>query len=286
MQHKKQSGLVFYSIGIVIKTKLLTSNIIQVTPIEELHMADGPLAEQVYNYKTTLPNAQGVNITDTLKGDNIIQAEWYPNGDANRTTSPDVVMNESVKIYRYADTDKYYWTTMLSEPSIRRLETVRHSYGNLPDGLKAWDDSSSYWHEVSTHKQLIQLNTTRSNGEKYAYNISVNPGSGNITIKDDSGNSVIMDSSKGTIDATAVTKLTVEAPIVDVTGKTEVNITAATINIIATSVINIEAPIVNISGKVNVSGNLSITGSTTLNGDMTASGSITASNFIGLMNGQ
>lgn len=174
-----------YSIGIVTKDKDRWSDIIYVWPVEELPYASGNVSSA--SYKTG--------------GKNVITAKWVPMGQSNRMTSPDVVSGEHVMIYRFADTDEYYWETMHREPELRRLETVLYAYGNLKKKGKAFTkEDSTYYFEVSTHDGHIHLHTTRSNEEKVSYDILVSTRESHIIIKDSLDNMIKLDSIKADFD--------------------------------------------------------------------------------------
>lgn len=182
---KRVSEFVFYSLGIVVKDKDRWKDDIQAYPSEELPFASGSISGA--SYKTG--------------GKNVISAIWVPMGQSNRMTSPNVVAGEHVMLYRFADSDEYYWDTMFREPELRRLETVLYAYGNLKAKGKAFNkEDSSYYFEVSTHDGHIHLHTTKSNGEKVGYDIMVSTKESHIIIKDTLDNMVKLDSAKADFD--------------------------------------------------------------------------------------
>ena len=118
------SKLRFYSIGVVASNKALSSNVIEVTPIEELPMLDGEIDSNTTNETAKGVDASGKNYQSSVTMGNSIQAEWLRLGSANRMTSPDVRRGESVIIYQFGDADKYYWNTLKNDSQLRKLETV------------------------------------------------------------------------------------------------------------------------------------------------------------------
>ena len=194
MTEDRRSKLQLYSIGIVVEDKKDGSDDILVFPVEELPQIDGPIADHAPDYKVAMPNAGGVQQTAEIKGSATLTAKWLPYGQSNRITAPDVIKNETVALFRYADTDEYYWTTIFREPSIRRLETVCYMYGNLKTPLKQWDKATSYWVEVSTKLKYIKLHTSKSDGEPFGYDVTIDPKNGFVEIKDDRGNLIKLDS--------------------------------------------------------------------------------------------
>lgn len=203
MKDSRDSLLKLFSLGIVVEDKKVGSNQIKVYPVEHLPYIEGLIKDFKPEYEFSLPNIKGTQQQIKLKGDAVIVADWLP-PDSNRMTAPDVVANESVELYRYADTDRYYWKTNKREPLLRRLETVCHAYGNLKEPGKPIDKESSYWTEVSTHEKRMALGTSKSDGEKYKYDVIVDAKNNTITVKDDVGNSFILNSQEGSVDVKAV----------------------------------------------------------------------------------
>lgn len=201
MDITRRSGLTEYCIGIVVETKLRDSDKIKVWPSEELSMYKGKLKETKHTDTYSFQDSQGNTKTSTVDYSAAIEASWVM-GESNRVTSPDVVHGESVVIYRYADTDEYYWRPLYSsEASLRRKEHVINAYSNVPDGVgkKKFDPDSSYWTLFSTFKQLVHLHTSDNDGEKVKYDIKLNPKDGIFTWEDGIGNKVEINSTEAVI---------------------------------------------------------------------------------------
>ena len=194
-----ESKFRFYSIGIVAEDKERKSDFIKVWPSEVLPQTNGNILEHKNDYKVNTMDHRGVKSMNKVQGQSVMVARWVPLSNSNRMTSPDVIKNETVMIYRYADTDNYYWTTIYREPKIRRLETVCYAFGNLRQPLTEWNKDSSYWIEISTHDKYIHLRTTRSDGEPYQYDFHLDTRRGNFIFTDNSGNFVSLDSPTSTI---------------------------------------------------------------------------------------
>ena len=218
-----ESGFKFYSVGVVTADKLVGSDMIEVYPSEDLPLINGKIADHKVQWDVSLPNVNGSLNTSKVKGGATISARWLPLGDANRITAPDVVKNETVMIYRFADTNDYYWSTIFREPSLRRLETVCHAYGDLRTPLKSFDKNSSYWYEISTKDKHVQLHTSMSDREPVEYDIKLDTGHGTLTIKDSKGNVIVLDSVVGTLNINANTSVNVTAPNVNITGNVTIN---------------------------------------------------------------
>ena len=188
MLKDRQSKLVHYGIGIVVEDKPRKSDIVKITNIEEFPYTDGKLIDNKEELKHELPDKKGIPRKSSATRDMVIEAIWLGGYDSNRITAPDVIKNETVDIYRYADTQEYYWRKRGREPGIRRLETVCYMYGNLQAPLKEWDKRSSYWHEFSTHDKHIVIQTSKSDGENYKYSVQISPKKNQLYEGDDIGN--------------------------------------------------------------------------------------------------
>lgn len=243
-----QSNLVLYSLGIVLENKKRNSDEIIVIPIEHVPLVDGNINNLSIVHKASGKDHSGTKVNSNVTGDYKLIAKWFPLSSSNRTTSPDVVANETVRIFKFADDDTYYWATLFREPSLRRLETVCFSFSDLASGVKAFDKDSSYWFEVSTHDQKIQLHTAKSNGEPFTYDFIINTRLGEIIIQDNIGNNIILNSREGHIEVNANIDVTVNSPTV-----------------------NINANVTNISNNLNVGGNVAISGSTSIGESLTVS---------------
>lgn len=216
----RESRFVFYSLGIVVNDKPKDSTEIDVTPIEEITNIAVPFKDYKPKYSVELPDATGVKKKSTVTGTATIKAKWLPLCNSNRMTAPDVIKNETVMIFRYSDTEDYYWNTMFLEPNIRRLEKVRYAFGNKDKPLEQWDGNSSYWVEVSTRKdeKWIKVHTSTNDGEKAGYDVTINGKEGFFEVKDTIGNHIKMDSDNKVTHLKALKSIVLEAPIVKVIG--------------------------------------------------------------------
>jgi hypothetical protein len=240
------TGLKTYSLGIVVETKARNSDYIKVSPMEQLPFQNGRMSEQQQGHKVELPDARGVKRKSEVIGDNYIVAKWLAQSAGNRMTSPDVYKGETVKLFRFGDTDEYHWDTMSREPSLRRQETVNFAFSNIKEGTTVLDKNkkkvnpstdkdSSYWFEVSTHDKRVQLHTANNDGEPFTYDIVIDTSTGVLTITDSIKNSIVLDSPHSTIVATANTEIVLVAPKVTIKGQ------------------------LNIEGQVGIKGGLSTT---------------------------
>lgn len=214
------SKLVFYSLGIVVQDKPNGSNEIEVTPIEDIPNITTAYKDYKPKFEVELPDAKGVKRKSTVVGKGTIKAKWFPLNNSNRVTSPNVIKNETVMLYRYADSEDYYWNTMFHEPKVRRLEKVKYAFGNKSQPLQEWDDGSSYWFEVSTLKgeKWIKLHISNNDGEVTGYDVMFNARTGEFSLTDTEGNSVKINSIDKVCHIKMGKAIILEAPYVIVKG--------------------------------------------------------------------
>lgn len=182
------SKLEFYSVGIVAKNKDLSSKEIEVTPIEDLPFANGELTDNTNTETTTAKDAGGSSYTSKVNSTNTVKAVWLPIGQPNRLTAPDVRRGENVMLYKYSDHDKYYWVTLTEDTKLRKLETVVYGFSGTTDESSSPNADNMYYLEVSTHRKLIHLHTSKANGELFNYDVQINGAEGFIQVQDNDGN--------------------------------------------------------------------------------------------------
>lgn len=206
MLQTRTGNLTVYSLAIVLEDKPLLTDMIVCHPIEELPLIDGFVPDWKLEYTVTLPDVNGIPKTSAVKLDAKINAKWLAFGHSNRVTPPDVIKNETVLLFRYADNDEYWWTTIFHEPTIRRLERVRYEYGDLKPPLTTWTPEpirprpwltgkgvvpdSCYWVEVSTVDKHVWLHTAVTDGEPFTYDIKINTKLGIVTFLDSNDNMI------------------------------------------------------------------------------------------------
>ena len=188
------SRMNFYSVGIVAVNKKLSEHFVEITPIEDSPYLDGEISDNKEEYEAKSKGFDGNEWETKIDTTASIRAKWLPMGNSNRKTAPDVRRGEVVAIYRFGDVDEFYWVTLLQDNHIRRLETVIYSFSNnrkenIPD-----DAETTYYMEVSTHKKLIHLHTSKNDEEPFTYDIQINTKDGVITITDDVDNYIFLDS--------------------------------------------------------------------------------------------
>lgn len=170
------------------------SHFIEVCPIEPLAFLGGEVNASVNRINETGEDGDGKKYTVTLEFGNTLSAKWLPEDNTNRITPPDVRVGERVMIYRFADSDQYFWRTLGMDNYLRRLETVIYAFSATEEETEELNSDNCYFFEVSTHSKHITLSTSKVNGEPFAYTIQIDTGEGIITITDDAGNFFTMNS--------------------------------------------------------------------------------------------
>lgn len=202
----------FYSVGIVANNKALSSDIIEVTPTEELTMLDGEIDGNNVNVGSKGVNATGEAYETNVATSMAIQAKWLKLSCSNRLTAPDVRRGAPVIIYQFGDSDKYYWTTLLDDSKLRKLETVVWGISSTTvEGATPAPDNM-YYFEVSSHQKLVTFHTSQANGEQWGYDVQINADKGYVVIEDTAGNYFKLDSS-----TSSLTMKNVDGSIIDIT---------------------------------------------------------------------
>lgn len=188
-----------WSLGTVTEDKPFGVDIIQVSTTERLPMQSGPMGSQSNEYAEKVPTTDGIAGEQNLKTSKVVQAEWVPDGDNHLFTSPMVRKNEVVKIYKFADDEKYYWTTIFRSPQYRRTERFILAASNLSGGSEAIDMDSIYYIDVNTLDKNITIQTSLSDGEEFMYQFCLDPRSNSAWLADNVGNKVGIDSSENNV---------------------------------------------------------------------------------------
>lgn len=251
------SKLRFYSIGTVAANKALGSKDIEVTPVEELPMLDGEITPSATIESASAVDSAGKAYSASAATQVTIKASWLRLGDSNRMTPPDVRRGEAVMIYQFGDVDRYWWMTLREDARLRKLETVVWAISATKDENQENDATTMYYFEVSSHKKLIHLHTSKANGEPFAYDIQLDTKDGSFTVTDDAGNYLRLDSAAGRIELqnSAGSSLDIDRENITLKGKT-FTVHAET----------------TITKSTSLSDTLSVAKKSSLNGGMAASG--------------
>lgn len=183
-----KSSLFLFSVGYVTKNKDYNSRLIQALPVESASGTDGEVTHNPIEDILKGIDAKGdaYEVKATMTRD--LECEWYPFDD-NRVTPPDVRRGELVEIYRLGNSPKYFWRSMNMRNGLRTLEHVVNAYGATPKaGGSGLSMDGCYTSIISPLNGYVNLQTTKANGEPYAYTIQINTKEGNVNITDDVGN--------------------------------------------------------------------------------------------------
>lgn len=192
----KVSALHVHSFGIIAANKPLGSAQVEVFAVEDFPTTSGVVSDNASSYTVSGMDAKGNAYTDQLTQAVSKPATWMPFG-SNRMTPPDVRKGERVMLWRFGDTDKYYWATLADDMNLRKLETAVYAWSGTPNEGDSTNADTSYFFEVSTHNKLMHVHTSKQNGELCSYDIQLNPGTGKFQFQDDLGTVFLIDSANG-----------------------------------------------------------------------------------------
>lgn len=190
------SRLHFYSYGIVAKNKELSSDLIEVVPSEDQTFLDGELTDNIEKIEAEGEDHNDEKFKTTVETTNSIKAKWLSFTDTNRMTSPDVRRGEEVVIWRFGDTDQYWWCTLQQDKKLRRLETVIYGFSNVREENVEMKHDNMYWFEISTHRKNVRFHTSKNDDEPFAWDIQLNTKDGTFTIEDNDDGYFFYDAKK------------------------------------------------------------------------------------------
>lgn len=300
------SALKLYSVGRVAENKPLSTDEVPVVPIEILGLLDGEIADRKFELIHKGVDDLGRNYEVKVNSYSAIICKWLPLGSSNRATAPDVRRGERVTILRYANSNLFFWTTLGLDDFLRRLETSIWLFSDIPDGTsnEIPNVNNSYSFEVSTHKGLITIRTSKRNQEPYLYTMQFNCKVGCFTVTDDVNNFIELDSAETKItlhnaDGTYLScdkrdiigyaprdmKFSVDRDfLLDVGRNMEVNVVGdvsykcSEFILSASTKATVTAPLITLNGKLSATGaasfgsTMSVAGNSTFAAPMSASG--------------
>lgn len=200
-----ESKFHFYSFGIVAANKPRGTDMCEVFPQEKFTMSVGEITDNVETIEVKGKDADGKDYTGKQQTKPSITCKWLPIGEPNRTTAPDVRRQEQVIIYRYADTEYYFWATAFNN-IVRKLETVAWWFSGTPTEGEGADKErtaqNGYFLEFSTHDGHVILSTSGKNGEKATYVMQFDTKNGTFSLRDNLGNIIDLDSVAGILETT------------------------------------------------------------------------------------
>lgn len=264
----KQGLLKFFSVGQAAHNKPLDTDILEVVPIEHSSFLDGEITadETVVSSKGT--DSSGGAYDTQVKATQSIKAKWFPMGTmGNNRRSPDVRRGAIVAIWQFANSDKYYWMTLLDDSKLRKLETVVWGVSATKEEDVEVGPDNMYFFEVSTHTGLVHFHTSQANGEPFGYDIQINTAEGFFTVRDTAGNILNLNSQENRWEM-----INKDGSLIDMFGekmkiftKTSIDVETKTYNLkcetenVDATTRNVTA-ITNHKGAINQTGNLTVAG--------------------------
>lgn len=184
----KRSGYIEIGRGIVAEHKRYGSKDIEVVPVDQQPFQYGEMVSDLETIEATGTDRSGNQKNTKIQTSKTLTASWLGDGDG-RVTPPDVRRGDSVLLYTYHDTQKYFWKAIDSDVGRRRLEvqTDRTSATADEETTELTDENS-----ITVHKSgkdgLYSISLPKANGEKTSLQIQYNAKDGVMLMKDDLGN--------------------------------------------------------------------------------------------------
>lgn len=278
-----------YSLGIVANDKEPNTDIVSVYPISVLPMVDGEIQDSLMEYGAEVDDGRGNKKQLNTQTSITVKAKWKPS-DPNLMTAPDVQVGAKVQLYLEANTGYFYWDTYTNNDNFQKLETRVMAFSNTKEPSSRPGPEHSWTQGISTHSKTVNfVHTTKSDGERWAYDQGIDVKDGLMFQKDDIGNQITIDS------ANSIVRLqTSHGAFIEI-NKDVINIKARQLNIdisetinekagnsknVKTQTINTTAPTHNHKGNYNISGGINSNPGSggsgfTMNGNFTHNGSAT-----------
>ena len=184
------------SIGYAAANLDLDSKMLEVLPVEEFGYVDGEVTDQRDTLEESGIDSKGNVYSDKIETSNTMTAEWLQWG-SNRYSPPNVRRGERVLIWQYGDADKYYWTSLGMDEHLRRRETFVMCLSNTVDeSTTELTSKNSYSFIASTHTKEVTIQTTKTDGESFAYIIKLDTKNGVFVVTDDNENQITLESAE------------------------------------------------------------------------------------------
>lgn len=200
------SQMHFYSRAKVAANKPLTkedgsrNHDIEFWAYEVDSMADGEITDNITKVDTEGQDASGNKFKASVDTTISKQATWFPFGNSNRLTSPDVRRGEEVMIWQFADAAGFFWTDTETGLKLRRLETIIFAISGSPKEDEPPTSENTYFMEFSSHKKAVTFHTSNANGEPMTWDIQLNAGDGNFSLRNSLGDLVSVDGAEAHIE--------------------------------------------------------------------------------------
>lgn len=165
---------------------------VRVTPTEWLSMRDGELKDDPTPMTFKSQDAQGNETQGGFITNQTIPCLWLPAG-SNRLTPPTVRRGMRVEIYQMGDQAKLWWRYTGLDDHLMKLETIifgisAHTKEQDEGEEMELNPGNMYWFEISSHSKKIAMQTSKANGEPFAYDFFFDLAVGEVSLNDDVGN--------------------------------------------------------------------------------------------------
>lgn len=188
------SGYILYGIGRAAADLVYGQDTLKVIDIEKLPNLHGKLSDKTTTVTSNSTDTAGKTHAAKVNVGAGIPCKWI-NYFGNRLLPPDIRQGERVLIYRYGDSKDYFWCPTNLDESYRTTEHLILGVSNRKKkGGGKLNRDNTYFLELNTHNKTINIQTSKSNGEKFKYNFTIDANKGNVRIGDDVGNEVYLDS--------------------------------------------------------------------------------------------
>ena len=230
---KVKSEFVPYAFGYAAEDKEPDAMMLKVHILEHVPGLDSELdTEGKDKQEVASTGSLGVSVGSVDKG-TVIEAAWLP--EENRMVPPTVKQGESIQIYRFGESDKFYWQTHGYNKDLRRKEVYVIGVSNLDKEEsfgELFDADTSYWLRFDSIGKNVQLHIADNDKEASGYDMTFDSKKGVFSLVDTHKNSIVLNSPKGVLTFTVPT----------------INHKCTTLNVDASSAVNINTPNMTVAG--------------------------------------
>lgn len=231
LAEQNSSRYALYAIGIVAEDKIKDEHTIKVYVKELIGDYTGNINES-RNISGMSEDSDGKVFNVNVDINVTVPAVWYSR-NTNRVTPPNVRAGMKVELYKYGNTDKYYWSTQNYESDLIGLEHVMHIYSNtneLPS--RKLNRLNTYWSTVSTRDKYVWWHTSNNDGEPSTYDILFDTKNASVILVDKNKNFIELKSlfnrwrvvSQNSVELHAKQEITLSAPKINLNaGKVYIN---------------------------------------------------------------
>lgn len=188
------SVFTLYSIGTAAENIVFPETELEVWPGEQKQGLDGDVTSHQENISVDGQNAVGQKYTQNINTGNVIRAKWLSR-NTNKPFPGLIKRGESVKIWRNADSDEFWWEEMGKDIHYRRGDI--HVIACISTIVEKGDPISmenAYWFEIDSLNGVIRLSTTKLNNEACSYLFEFMTREGMFRLEDSVGNYLRLDS--------------------------------------------------------------------------------------------